>query len=192
MKTLIRPSFTILALMIFVTGLVYPLAITALAQILFPHQADGSIIAHLGRPVGSKLIGQNFSDPKYFWGRLSATAPFPYNGQASGGSNFGPLNPALADAARARVDALWAQDPSRREPVPADLVSASASGLDPHISAAAAEYQLGRIAAARGLPPERLLALIRAHTETPFLGVIGAPRVNVLELNLALDDLAGS
>lgn len=192
MKTLIRPAFAMLALMIVITGLAYPLAITGLANLLFPGQAGGSLIEADGRPVGSALIGQNFSDPKYFWGRLSATGGFPYNGGASGGSNLGPLNPALADAVKARVEALRAADPGNAAPVPANLATASASGLDPHIGVAAAQYQVGRVARARGMSPDTLRVLIAEQSEGRFLGIVGVPRINVLRLNLALDRVDGS
>ena len=156
---------------------------------MFPQQAAGSLIERDGVAVGSRLIGQSFSDPGHFWGRPSATTPQPYNGTGSAGSNLGPLNPALVDAVKERVEALRAADPGNNAPVPVDLVTASASGLDPDISVAAAEYQAARVARARGLPVERLRALIEAHTEGRLLGVLGEPRVNVLELNLALDAL---
>lgn len=162
---------------------------------LFPEQAAGSLLlqngnsGNSGKPVGSALIGQNFSDPKNFWGRPSATGPMPYNAVASGGSNQGPLNPALTDAVKARVDALRAADPGNTAPVPVDLVTASASGLDPHISPAAARYQVGRVAKARGLSPGKVQVLVDAQTETPWLGVLGESRVNVLKLNLALEAL---
>jgi K+-transporting ATPase ATPase C chain len=155
--------------------------------VLFPSQAAGSLIVRDGKPVGSLLIGQNFSEPKYFWGRLSATAPQPYNGTASGGSNLGPLNPALIDAVKGRLDALKAADPDNAQPVPVDLVTASASGLDPDISPAAAQYQVKRVAQARGLPVERVAAMVAEHTQGRQWGLFGEPRVNVLELNLALD-----
>lgn len=186
---LLRPALTLLLLLTVLTGILYPLVVTAIAQGLFPRQAAGSLIARAGRPVGSALIGQSFSDPGHFWGRPSATTPQPYNGTASTGSNLGPLNPALTDAIRERVAALRAADPGNAAPIPVDLVTTSASGLDPHISVAAADYQVPRVARARALPVARLRALIAAHTEGRLLGVIGEPRVNVLELNLALDAL---
>ncbi|MGO4579902.1 potassium-transporting ATPase subunit KdpC [Cupriavidus sp. 2TAF22] len=170
-----------------VTGLLYPGVITGLSRAVFPHQAAGSLIVKDGKAVGSELIGQPFSDPKYFWGRLSATAPMPYNGAASSGSNLGPSNPALTDAARGRIEALREADPANQAPVPVDLVTASASGLDPHISPAAAQYQAARVARLRGLPLERVQALVAANTEGPLLHVMGDPVVNVLQLNLALD-----
>lgn len=189
MKTLLRPAFSLFLLLTLVTGLAYPLLVTGVAKLAFPAQAEGSLILKDGEPIGSALIGQNFSDPKHFWGRPSATAPMPYNAAASGGSNQGPLNPALADAVKARIEALQAADPDNKQPVPADLVTASASGLDPHISPAAAQYQVERVARARGLQPEAVAALVRQHTEGRQWGLFGEPRVNVLRLNLALDAL---
>ncbi|NOV27472.1 potassium-transporting ATPase subunit KdpC [Cupriavidus necator] len=186
---LMRPALVILLALSLLTGLLYPAAITALAAAAFPHQAAGSLIVRDGKVLGSALIGQPFSEPGDFWGRLSATAPMPYNGGASGGSNLGPANPALADAARARLDALRAADPGNAAPVPVDLVTASGSGLDPHISVAAAEYQAARVARARGLPLAQVRALIAAHTDQPLLPVLGEAGVNVLKLNLALDAL---
>ncbi|HEV3181952.1 MAG TPA: potassium-transporting ATPase subunit KdpC [Steroidobacteraceae bacterium] len=186
---LLRPALTLFLLLTVLTGILYPLVVTAIAQGLFPRQAAGSLIARAGRPVGSALIGQSFSDPGHFWGRPSATTPQPYNGTASTGSNLGPLNPALTDAIKERVAALRAADAGNAAPIPVDLVTTSASGLDPHISVAAADYQVPRVARARALPAARLRALIAAHTEGRLLGVIGEPRVNVLELNLALDAL---
>ncbi len=185
----------IISLVVFtvLTGLLYPAVITALAQALFPYQANGSLIMQNGKPAGSALIGQNFDDPKYFWGRLSATGPVPYtafNGDTltgSSGSNYGPLNPALIDAVKARLDALKAADPGNTAPIPVDLVTASASGLDPHISPAAARYQVNRVAKARGLDPARVQQLVDQFTEGRQFGFLGEPRVNVLELNLALD-----
>lgn len=170
-----------------VTGLAYPLAITGMAQALFPHQANGSLIVRDGRTVGSALIGQSFDDPAYFWGRLSATVPFPYNAAASSGSNLGPTNPALLAQAQARIDALHAADPTNDAAIPVDLVTASGSGLDPDISVAAAEYQIPRVARARGMSEADLHALVARHTTSRQLGILGEPRVNVLELNLALD-----
>jgi K+-transporting ATPase ATPase C chain len=191
MRTEIRPALVLLLLFTVITGLVYPLAITGVAQLVFPRQANGSLILRGGAVVGSSWIGQTFSDAKYFWGRLSATSP-PYNAAASSGSNLGPLNQALVDQARARIEALRAADPEVRGPVPVDLVTASGSGLDPHISPAAAEYQAARVAKARGLSLEEVHRLIAAHTTGRLLGLIGEPVVNVLELNLALDAAAGS
>jgi potassium-transporting ATPase KdpC subunit len=182
------------ALLLFVSltvllGLIYPLLVTGIARLAFPGRAAGSILTRAGHPVGSELIGQCFSDPKHFWGRPSATTPQPCNATASTGSNLGPLNSALVDAVRERVQALRAADPTNTAPVPVDLVTASGSGLDPEISVAAADYQAARVARARGLPLARVEALIGAHTEGRLLGVLGEPRVNVLELNLALDAL---
>jgi K+-transporting ATPase ATPase C chain len=188
-NSIIRPAVTLLILMTAILGIAYPLAVTGVAKVLFPAQAAGSLVVKDGKPVGSRLIGQPFSDPGYFWSRPSATRPQPYDGLASGGSNLGPLNPALTDAVKARIAALEAADPTVHAPIPVDLVTASASGLDPDISLAAAYYQVDRIARARRLSPARLRALIAAHARTPWLGVLGEPRVNVLELNLALDKL---
>ena len=187
--TTLRPALVLFLLLTVLTGLLYPLLVTGLAQLLFPHQAAGSVLTRDGHAVGSRLIGQSFSDPRYFWSRPSATTPQPYNGTASTGSNLGPLNPALLDAVRTRIAALHAADPDNHSPVPVDLVTASGSGLDPEISVAAASYQAARVARARGLAPERVQALIAQHTEGRLLGVLGEPRVNVLELNLALDAL---
>ena len=189
MKTLLRPALSLFVLLSAITGLAYPLAVTGIAGAVFPEQAAGSLILQDGKPVGSSLIGQNFSDPKNFWGRPSATAPQPYNAAASSGSNQGPLNPALVDAVRGRVEALRAADPGNTAPIPTDLVSASASGLDPHISPAAALWQTGRVAKARGLPEAQIKALVDAHTEGRQWGLLGEARVNVLKLNLALDAL---
>jgi K+-transporting ATPase ATPase C chain len=169
--------------------LIYPLLTTGIAQVVFPQQANGSLIVQAGQVVGSSLIGQPFDDPKYFWSRLSATGPFPYNAAASSGSNLGPLNPALFEMVQARIDALNAADPNNTRPIPVDLVTASGSGLDPHISPAAAEYQVERVARTRGIDVSTVQQLVAQHTETRSLGVLGEPRVNVLELNLALDDL---
>ena len=188
MKTLLRPAITLFLLLTAVTGIAYPLVVTGFARILFPEQAAGSLISKNGKPVGSALIGQNFADARYFWGRPSATSPQPYNAQASGGSNQGPLNPALTEAVKGRIAALKAADPGNSKPVPMDLVTASASGLDPHISPAAADYQVARVAKARGLPAEKLAALIQQHTEGRQWGLFGEPRVNVLALNAALDE----
>ena len=187
MRTLLRPAVTLLLLMTALTGVVYPLLITAVARVAFPDQAAGSLIIKDGKAVGSSLIGQSFTDPKYFWGRPSATGTAPYNGAASSGSNLGPLNPALTDAIKTRIEALRAADPGNNAPVPVDLVTASGSGLDPEISLAAAEYQLGRVARVRGLPKEAVRKLINAHAQDRWLGFLGEPRVNVLKLNLALD-----
>jgi potassium-transporting ATPase KdpC subunit len=185
----LRPALVLFLLLTLLTGFLYPLLLTGLAQLLFPHQAAGSIVLRDGRAVGSRLIGQSFSDPRYFWSRPSSTTPQPYNGTASTGSNLGPLNPQLVDAIKSRIAALRAADPNNSAPVPIDLVTASGSGLDPEISVAAADYQAARVARARGLAPERVQALIAQHTEGRLLGVLGEPRVNVLELNLALDAL---
>lgn len=189
MKDQIRPALTLLLLLTVLTGLVYPLAVTGLAQLLFPDQANGSLIVHEGKVIGSKLIGQHFDRPEYFWGRPSATSPFPYNAAASGGSNLGPTNPALIEAVRARVAALRAAGPDNDLPIPVDLVTASGSGLDPHMSPAAAAYQVGRVARARGLSEATVRRMVAQHTEGRTLGLLGEPRVNVLALNLALDDV---
>jgi potassium-transporting ATPase KdpC subunit len=185
----LRPAVVSFLLLTLVTGLAYPLAVTGIAQAIFPHQANGSLIVKDGKPVGSELIGQSFSDPKYFWGRPSATGPMPYNAAASSGSNQGPLNPALTDAVKGRIQALKEADPGNTAPVPVDLVTASASGLDPHISPAAAEYQVQRVARLRSLQPEDVRRLVAQHTEGRQFGILGEPRVNVLRLNLALDAL---
>jgi potassium-transporting ATPase KdpC subunit len=189
LTSLLRAALALLGLMTVITGFIYPLVVTAITQSFFPRQAGGSLIVQGGRTLGSQLIGQSFSDPRHFWGRPSASTPQPYNGTASGGSNLSPLNPELLAAVKARIAALRAADPGNDAPVPVDLVTASASGLDPDISVAAANYQAARVARARGLPPARVQALIGAHTEGRLLGVLGEPRVNVLELNLALDAL---
>jgi K+-transporting ATPase ATPase C chain len=190
MRSELRPALVLVAAFTLITGVAYPLAITLVGRLAFPHQAQGSLIERHGRIVGSHLIGQSFDEPGYFWGRLSATSPVPYNAAASTGSNLGPLNPALTDAASARIQALRSVDPGNLAPVPVDLVTASGSGLDPHISTAAAEYQLARVAHARGLDIEAVRRLVRAHTEGRTLGVLGETRVNVLELNLSLDAIA--
>lgn len=187
MKTEVRPALVLFALLSLITGLAYPLLVTGIAQVAFPAQANGSLIVRDGRVVGSELIGQAFSDPGHFWSRPSATSPMPYNAANSAGSNLGPSNPALADAVKARVEALRAADPGHVRLVPVDLVTASASGLDPHISRAAADYQVARVARARGLPEAQVSALVGRYTELPLGGFIGEPRVNVLRLNLALD-----
>ena len=191
-----RPAIVALVVLTIITGLIYPLVVTGIAQVVFPYQANGSIILGKdGKPLGSALIGQQFDDPKYFWGRLSATGPVPYTAfnadklTGSSGSNYGPLNPALKDAAQACIDALKAADPTNTAPIPVDLVTASGSGLDPHISPAAAEYQVARVAKARGLDVAQVRALVAQHTQGRQLGFLGEPRVNVLELNLALDQL---
>lgn len=185
----LRSALTLFVLLTVLTGLVYPLVVTGLAQLIFPARAAGSILMSDGRAVGSGLIGQSFNDPGHFWGRPSATTPQPYNGTASTGSNLGALNPVLLDAVKGRLAALRAADPGNDAPVPVDLVAASGSGLDPEISVAAANYQAARVARARSLPEARVQALIAAHTEGRLLGVLGEPRVNVLALNLALDAL---
>lgn len=189
MKDQLRPALSILIVLTVLTGLIYPLAVTGLAQLLFPDQANGSLIVREGKVVGSKLIGQYFDKPEYFWSRPSATAPVPYNAAASGGSNLGPTNPALIDAVKSRVAALRAADPSNDLPIPVDLVTASGSGLDPHISPAAADYQVGRVARARGMDEDVVRRLVAEHTEGRQWGVLGEPRVNVLLLNVALDRL---
>lgn len=183
----LRPALVLFVVLSLLTGLLYPLLVTGVAQAAFPHQANGSLIQRDGQTVGSELIGQPFSQPGHFWSRPSATAPMAYNAAASGGSNFGPGHPALAEAVRARIGALRAADPANTAPVPVDLVTASASGLDPHISLAAARYQVARVARVRGLPAEQVNALVDQHTEGAWLGFMGEARVNVLALNLALD-----
>jgi K+-transporting ATPase ATPase C chain len=185
----LKIALIMLVIFTVITGIIYPLFITGVAQAFFHRQANGSLIEENGENVGSDLIGQPFSDPAYFWGRLSATAPFPYNAAASSGSNYGPSNPALREAVQARIDALKAVDPDNNEPVPADLVTFSASGLDPDISIAAAEYQVTRVARYRGLSGEQVSELVKRFTEGRQLGILGEPRVNVLQLNLALDSL---
>lgn len=187
MKGFMRPALVLLAFLTLLTGLIYPLTVTGLAQALFPVQANGSLLLQDGRVVGSALIGQPFDDPRYFWGRPSATASWPYNAAASGGSNLSPSNPALTEAAQARITALRSADPGNDAPAPADLVTASASGLDPHISVAAALYQAPRVARARGIGIAVIRKLILQETEGRQLGFLGEPRVNVLTLNLALE-----
>ena len=190
LKESLRPALVLLGLLTLLTGLVYPLVITGIAQLVFPAQANGSLVLRSGRAVGSALIGQSFSDPANFWGRPSATAPQPYNGLASGGSNLGPLNPVLLDAVKARIAALRAADPDNHAPIPVDLVTASASGLDPEISLAAALYQVPRVARMRGWTVARVRAVVMRNAAWPLLGFLGEPRANVLALNLDLADLA--
>jgi K+-transporting ATPase ATPase C chain len=186
--TQVRTAVVSLIVLTVITGVAYPLAVTVIAQLVFPHQANGSLItAKDGKVVGSALIGQPFDDPKYFWGRPSATSPYPYNAGASSGSNLGPTNPALYEAVKGRVETLRAADPDNTAPVPVDLVTASGSGLDPHISPAAAFYQVNRVAKARKLEPDAVRRLVDQHTEGRQWGFLGEPRVNVLALNLALD-----
>ncbi len=187
LKQSIRPAAILFLLLSIITGVAYPLATTALGKWLLPTQASGSLIEKDGKLIGSSLIGQNFTEPKYFWGRPSATGPYPNNAAASSGSNQGPLNPALAEAVKSRVNALKIADPDNILPVPVDLVTTSASGLDPDISPAAAEYQVLRVAKARNLSAEQVRQLVAQHTEGRQLGVLGEPRVNVLALNLALE-----
>lgn len=193
LRSLLGTAIRLLMLSILLTGLAYPLAVTGLAQLIFPHQANGSLIERDGAVVGSELLGQPFDSPEYFWGRPSATAPFAYNAAASGGSNWGPSNPALHEAVQQRVAALQAANAaagvSVSGPAPVDLVTASASGLDPHISLAAANYQLSRVAATRGLTEQQVKALVEQATEGRTWGILGEPRVNVLKLNLALNAL---
>ena len=183
----IKPALLVFATLTVITGVLYPLSITAIGQIVFPHRANGSIITRDAKPVGSSLIGQEFSDPKYFWGRLSATAPYPYNGASSSGSNLGPNNPNLTAAVEARLKALREAKPGNTAKIPVDLVTSSTSGLDPHISFTAAEYQAGRVAKARGLDETTVRALVAKQSEGRWLGIFGEPVVSVLELNLSLD-----
>ncbi|HEY6456691.1 MAG TPA: potassium-transporting ATPase subunit KdpC [Steroidobacteraceae bacterium] len=190
MRSLIRPAVVLFLFFTILTGFLYPLAITGIAQAAFGHAAAGSLVSRDGKPIGSSLIGQNFSDPKYFWGRPSATSPQPYGGTASSGSNLGPLNPALTDGIKGRIEALHMADPGNRTAVPVDLVTASASGLDPEESLAAAIYQAPRVARVRGLAQKDVRSLIDTHARGRALGLLGEPRINVLALNLALDDLA--
>ena len=187
MRQIVRPALSLFIALSVLTGLIYPLLMTGIAQAVFPRQAGGSLVERDGRPVGSRLIGQNFSDPKYFWGRLSATSPMPNNGAGSGGSNLAATNPALVDQAKGRIDALRAADPAWTAAIPADLATASGSGLDPDIRPASALMQAARVARARGLDETRVRGLIASRTQGPLLGLIGQPRINVLELNLALD-----
>ena len=187
MKNMLRSVLVLFLVLTLLTGVVYPLVVTGVAQFLFPAQAHGSLIARGWKTVGSALIGQNFTDPKNFWGRPSATGPMPYNAAASSGSNQGPLNPALTEAVKGRIEALRAADPGNTAPVPVDLVTASASGLDPHISPAAARYQIARVSKARGLGADKVQSLVDQQTEKPLLGFLGESQVNVLKLNLALE-----
>ncbi|AUB80963.1 potassium-transporting ATPase subunit KdpC [Candidatus Thiodictyon syntrophicum] len=189
MTALLRPALSLFVVLTLVTGVVYPLAVTGIARLAFPTAARGSLIVKDDRPLGSVLIGQHFTAPGYFWGRPSATAPYPNNAAASGGSNLGPLNPALIDAVKGRIAALKTADPGNTRPIPLDLVTASGSGLDPHLSPAAVQYQVKRVARARSLEPVAVEALVARFTEGRQWGVFGEPRVNVLRLNLALDDL---
>jgi potassium-transporting ATPase KdpC subunit len=192
MSSLIRPAIVLFVVMVAITGIAYPLVVTGIAQVVFPSQAAGSLIVEGGKVAGSRLIGQAFSDPKYFWSRPSATSPQPYNGLASSGSNLGPLNPALTDGIKKSIDALHAADPDNKAAVPVDLVTASASGLDPEISLAAARYQAARVARVRGLPAAAVQQLIEKRAQGRWLGILGEPRINVLELNLALDELSAA
>jgi len=185
----LRIAIIFLIVFTIITGIIYPLVVTGIAQTFFHHQANGSLIISNGKVVGSELIGQPFSDPKYFWGRLSATSPVPYNAASSSGSNYGPENPALKDEVQTRIDALKAADPNNNQPIPVDLVTSSGSGLDPHISIAAADYQISRVARLRNLSEDTVRALVKQNTQGRQLGIFGEPRVNVLELNLALDNL---
>ncbi len=185
----LRPAVVCLVFFTLLTGLAYPLAVTGIAQAVFPFQANGSLIERNGQIVGSEVIGQPFDDPKYFWSRPSATSPFPYNAAASVGSNLGPTNPALEEALKARVAALRTADPANTAPIPVDLVTASGSGLDPHISVAAALYQVPRVARERGLPEDQIRDLVNGHIQSRQFALLGEPRVNVLKLNLALDEL---
>ena len=184
-----RIAFIFLGVFTIITGVIYPLVVTGIAQTFFHHQANGSLITTSDTIVGSDLIGQQFSDPKYFWGRLSATSPFAYNAAASSGSNLGPLNPALKDEVQGRIDALKAADPSNTLPIPVDLVTSSGSGLDPDISVAAAQYQVPRVARERGLSVDAVNSLVNKFTGGRQFGILGEPRVNVLKLNLALDQI---
>ena len=188
MNNILRPGLTVFALLTLVTGVAYPAIVTLIAQVVFPSQANGSMIKQGDKAVGSALIGQPFDDPKYFWSRPSATSPFPYNSASSTGSNLGPTNPDQLKAVKERVETLRQAHPDQQGPVPADLVTASASGLDPHISPAAAEYQVKRVAKERGLGEDRVRQLVAAHTDGRALGLLGEPRVHVLRLNLALDE----
>ena len=187
MKTIFRPTLVFFAALTLLCALVYPLVMAGIGQLAFSHQVGGSLLSLAGRPVGSRLIGQEFSSARYFWGRPSATTPMPYNAASSGGSNFGPTNPALIDEVKARIAALKAVDPANAAPIPVDLVTSSGSGLDPEISLAAAYYQLERVARTRGLAPAAVRAAVDGLAQSMVLGFLGEPRVNVLALNLALD-----
>jgi K+-transporting ATPase ATPase C chain len=192
MKSHLRIGLTLFFMLIVLTGVVYPLAVTAVSQIAFPHRANGSVVERNGQPVGSELIGQQFDDPRYFWGRLSATEKVPYNAASSSGSNLGPTNADLQKKIEERIETIRQTNPDQAGPIPIDLVTASASGLDPHISPAAAEYQVKRVAKARGLSEDSVRQLVASHTEGRTLGLLGEPRVNVLRLNLALDESVNS
>ncbi len=187
MTSLFRPAVVVFGTLTLLCGIVYPYAVTGLGKVAFNEQASGSLVTQNGKVVGSRLIGQSFTSPRYFWGRPSATAPMPNNAAGSGGSNQGPLNPALTDAVKARIEALRAADPGNAAAVPVDLVTASGSGLDPEISLAAAQYQVARVARVRGIDAARVQALVDQHAERPLFGFLGEARVNVLALNLALD-----
>lgn len=187
----LRPALVVFALLTLLTGIVYPLIVTGVGQAAFNDQVNGSLVRHDGRVAGSRLVGQSFTSPRYFWSRPSATSPHAYNGTASSGSNLGPINPALEAAVKERVAALRAADPNNTAPIPVDLVTASASGLDPHISPAAAEYQVARVARERQVSEDSVRKLVREATQERTFGILGEPRVNVLELNLLLDDKLG-
>jgi len=191
MFAILRPALMVFITLSILTGALYPLFVTGVAQLIFPVQANGSLMERVGKPIGSELIGQPFDDPKYFWGRLSATPDFPYNSASSSGSNLGPSNPALVEEVKARVEALQKADPGNKSSIPIDLVTSSGSGLDPHISPAAALYQASRVARFRGLSEERVRTLVDQFTEPRQWGFLGEPRVNVLRLNLALDGMQG-
>jgi potassium-transporting ATPase KdpC subunit len=183
----IKPAILVFIILTIITGIVYPFFVTGIAQLFFHKQANGSLIYQNGKPIGSSLIGQFYDNPKYFWGRISATSPVPFNSASSSGSNLGPSNPALIDAVKARIKALKAVDPDNKNPIPIDLVTSSASGLDPHISLASAYYQIPRIMRMRGLSQDTVESIVRKHTTERLLGIIGEPVVNVLEVNLELD-----
>lgn len=189
MRTLIRPAILAMVVLTLLTGAIYPSLVTGVSYVLFRHQAEGSLIMKGDSVIGSELIGQSFSQPQYFWSRASGTGPVPYNGAISSGVNYGPTNQAQLDAVKGRVDALKAADPGNSKPIPVDLVTASGSGLDPDISPAAAEYQIGRVARVRGIPEEQVRGLVRRFSHGRQLGILGEPRVTVLPLNLALDSL---